>query len=237
MSRPERAPCATAWSGERGWRERAGGECGSRADGPGSGRRRPATEHGFTIVELTVALLIFGMLAAAGVGLLAFSVRAQGASGTRLAQAAALRRTDALLSADLAQIVPRLTRDTAGAPTAAFFGGNGRDGELAIGLVRGGWSNPDGRLRPSLQKVEYRRAGDRLERRAYPLLDGAAPGPAIVLLRGVRDLRLRYRLAGAWSDRWDNPRPLALPSAVETTIDLAGSGPVTMLFLAGTGYQ
>lgn len=196
-----------------------------------------SAEHGFTLVELTVALLIFGLIAAAGVGLLAFSVRAQAAAGERLGEVAALRRTDALLSADLAQIVPRITRDTSGAPTGAFAGGSGNEGELALGLVRRGWSNPDARPRSSLQKVEYRLAGDRLERRSYPLLDGAAAGAPAVLLRRVRSLKLRYRLAGAWTDRWDTTRPLALPGAVEATIDLEGTGPVRMLFLSGTGYE
>jgi general secretion pathway protein J len=38
--------------------------------------------NGFTLVELLVALTIFAMLAAAGVGLLSFSVQAQEVAGS-----------------------------------------------------------------------------------------------------------------------------------------------------------
>ena len=40
--------------------------------------------NGFTLVEMLVSLLIFAMLAAAGVTLLSFSVRAQDVAETRL---------------------------------------------------------------------------------------------------------------------------------------------------------
>ena len=43
-----------------------------------------SAEHGFTLVEVMIALMIFGMLAAAGVAILTFSVRAQTATGKRL---------------------------------------------------------------------------------------------------------------------------------------------------------
>ena len=67
---------------------------------------RPATArlpNGFTLVEVMVALMIFGMIAAAGVAILSFSVRAQATSAARLDDTAALHRTVAALSADLAQ--------------------------------------------------------------------------------------------------------------------------------------
>ena len=55
---------------------------------------RPARRraNGFTLVEVMVALMIFGMIASAGVGLLAFSVRAQGATVERLDDVGALAR-------------------------------------------------------------------------------------------------------------------------------------------------
>jgi general secretion pathway protein J len=153
-----------------------------------------------------VSLLIFAMLSAAGIALLSFSVRAQGAANDALRDVSALRRVNALLSADLAQAVPRPYRDRAGAARPAF-GGDAGAGGAALGLVRGGWSNPDGRPRASLQRVEYRLAADRLERVAWPHVDGAEPLPPAVLLTGVSGLRLRYRVAGAWADRWTTPSP------------------------------
>lgn len=182
-----------------------------------------------------VSLAIFGMLAAAGVGLLSFSVRAQSASAERLGEVAALERVRAILTADLAQATPRITRDADGNRQVAFIGGSGASNEIALGFVRRGWSNAQDAPRASLQKVEYRLVGDRLERRAYPMLDGAAIGPPAVIVAGVRSLKLRYRVAGDWLDRWDATRPGALPRAVEAVIEVPRFGQVRQLFLTGTG--
>lgn len=196
--------------------------------------RRP--EGGFTLVELVVALFIFGVLAAAGVSLLAFSVRAQGAAGERLDEVAAVRRVGAILTADLAQAAPRLTRDAAGEQQVAFVGGTGRKGEIALAFVRRGWANSNNAPRASLQKVEYRLVEDRIERRAFPMLDGADPQRPATIISGVRSLAFRYRTGADWRERWNATRPGALPRAVEAVIDIEGIGPVRQLFLTGTGY-
>lgn len=196
---------------------------------------RPAAEQGFTLVEMLVSLFLFGLLAAAGVALLGFSVRAQGAAEERLEAAAGLRRVGTLLTADLAQATPRLPRNAAGAVEVAFYGGTGEAGQPALVLTRRGWDNADAAPRASVQRVEYRRIGDRLERRAYPMLDGTAPGPPTTLLRGLRSLTLRYRTRGEWRQRWDPLRPAHLPDAVEAVIDAPDMGRVRMLFLVGTG--
>lgn len=194
-------------------------------------------EAGFTLVEMMVSLLIFGLLAAAGVGLLGFSVRAQGASAERLGEVAAVERVRALLTADLAQAAPRVTRNDRGDRVPAFAGGTGAPGEPALVFVRRGWSNADGAPRASLQKVEYRLDGDRLERRAYAMLDGAAAGPPAVIASGVKSLRLRYRSGADWHDRWDPTKPDQLPQLVEMTVDVPRFGEVRQLFLAGTGAK
>jgi general secretion pathway protein J len=194
---------------------------------------RHSAEHGFTLVELLIALLIFGMLAAGGVGLLSFSVQSQAAAGERLGQLASLRRTGALLSADFAQAAERMTRDTFGVPHPAFSSGTG--GETRLSLVRRGWENFSGAQRPSLQKVEYRLAGDRLERQSYSFLDGAEPLPPATVMEGVRRLDLRFRdVRGEWRKVWDPVRPDEMPRAIEVTLDTDHSGTVRQLFLVGT---
>jgi general secretion pathway protein J len=198
---------------------------------------RRGDELGFTLVELLVSLLIFGMLAAAGIALLSFSVRAQGVAEERLDDLAALRRAGALLAGDLAQAAPRPWRDEAGIPRAAFAGGDGQGEGAALAFVRRGWENIGDAPRPSLQKVEYRLAGGRLERRSYPLVDGAAPQAEVAMLDGVRRLRLRYRdKEGEWRDRWDPTRATELPRAVELVIDAGDRGVTRQLFLTGTGW-
>lgn len=192
--------------------------------------------EGFTLVEMMVALLIFGLISAAGVALLTLSVRAQDMADERLGKLAEIRRAGALLTSDLAQATPRISRGERGVAEPAFQGGTGADGGIALGLVRRGWANYDGAARSSLQKVRYRLAGDRLERIAYPHVDGAAPMEPAAVLTGVRSFTLRYRdREGAWRDRWDPTDPMQLPRAVEMVVDVGEGGAVRQLFLVGTG--
>ena len=194
-----------------------------------------SAEHGFTLVELLVALVIFGMLSAAGVALLSFSVQAQAASDERLGELAQIRRAGAILTSDLAQAAPRIARDEGGMSQPAFIGGSGQGEQLAMSLVRRGWENLDGANRPSLQKVQYRVVAGNLQRTAYGFVDGAPPLEPVTLLRGVRQLRLRYRdREGGWRDRWDPLRPVDLPLAVEMVVDTESSGSIRELFLVGT---
>ena len=191
--------------------------------------------NGFTLVELLVSLFIFGMLSAAGVALLSFSVRAQEAADARLGDLADFRRAGALLAGDLAQAAPRLARDRAGLARPAFQGNGGEQGGVALAFVRRGWENLDDAPRASLQRVEYSLADGRLERRVYPRLDGAAPLPATTVVDKVRRIRLRYRDdEGAWRERWDPTKATELPRAVELILDAEGSGTTRQLFQTGT---
>ena len=178
-----------------------------------------------------VALMIFGMIAAAGVAILSFSIRAQGASATRLDDVSALARTMAILSADLGQAVPRATRDEGGTLLPAFVG----EGS-ALALVRGGWTNIDAAPRASEQKVAWRLDGTTLQRIAYPQLDGAAPSAPAPMLTRVANMQLRFRYAGAWSDRWDGAAGVPLPQAAELSLRRVDGTRYRAMFLVGTGY-
>jgi len=192
---------------------------------------RSHTEAGFTLVEVMVALLIFGMIAAAGVAILSFSVRAQASGGAKLDDLAALARTGSILSADLAQATNRPARDAGGVLLPAFVGEAD-----SVALVRGGWSNLDGAARPSAQKVRWDLNDGRLVRTAWPQLDGAQPLDPATMLEQVRAVRLRYRYRGAWSDRWDGAVGVPLPDAVELSISRASGVSYRQLFVVGTSY-
>lgn len=192
-----------------------------------------SAENGFTLIELLIALLIFGMLASAGVALLSFSVRAQAATMARLTATANERRISALLSTDLAQVVPRISRDVSGNAEAAFDGGKGA---VLMSYVRSGWSNSGGAARSGLQRVEWRLVQGRLERITRPIVDGAINAKPIIMAQNVESARVRFRLKGEWRDDWSATNPRALPRAVELIITSSGSAPITRKFLVGTGY-
>ena len=187
------------------------------------------TRNGFTLVELLVALLIFGMLAVAGVGLLRFSVEAQAATGTRLGSIAAQRRVESLILSDAAQAVPRITRNEAGEPVQAFAGD-----PRGFTLVRGGVDPVDDTLQPALRKVRYRVESGRLTRSSYAMLDGAAPEDGNVLLPEVADIRLRYRARDGWRDIWDPIRPDLMPRAIEMVVRPVRGPEMRYLFLVGS---
>jgi general secretion pathway protein J len=194
--------------------------------------RRRDGEQGFTLIEMLIALVIFGMITAAGVTLLTLTVRTQETSERLLDTLGALRRTGALLNADLAQAAARVHRNGDGQPVAAFTGGNGGEA-LLLAFVRRGWED-ESAFRSSLQRVEYRLRDGRLERWRFDAVDGAGRAVAMPLLEGVRSVQLRYRdRDGSWRDRWDPTDPARLPVAVELVSDSEGQGQVRQLFLVG----
>jgi general secretion pathway protein J len=193
--------------------------------------------NGFTLVEMMVALLIFGMLAAAGVSLLTFSVRAQASATERLDRVSDDQRFSLLLAADLAQAVPRATRDQLGANQRAFVGTNGVGPDPVLRYVRSGWSNPDSAPRASVQRVEIALVEGRLERRTYAMADGSSAGTATVLANDVESLRLRYRDKGDWKEAWDAAGATAMPRAVEMVIKRRGEPALLMAFLVGAGLK
>ena len=196
-------------------------------------QRASMSQRGFTLVEMMIALLIFGLLAAAGASLLAFGVRAQGVAGRKLDDIAALYRLDGVLAADLAQALPRATRDMDGTVRPAF---EGASGATFLRLVRGGWDNLDAAPRASVQKVDYILGDDgTIGRVAYPMLDGARPLPPAAMLTGVATVALRYRLRGAWSDSWRGKPGIPLPDAVELTITRSDGTVFREMFAVGTG--
>ena len=189
---------------------------------------RRSAEHGFTLIEVMVALLIFSMIAAAGVGILAFSVRAQAATDAKLSEVAGLARLSAALSADLAQAVDRPTRDPDGTVRPAFAGDAG-----GVVFVRGGQSSYDDAPRPGLQKVGWRLEGDAVVRQGWPMLDGASAREPAAMMTGVRAVRWRYRVDGAWADRFDGTPLRPLPGAAEITVVRADGLAVRALFYVG----
>jgi len=193
-------------------------------------------EAGFTLIEVMISLMIFGMLAAAGVALLSFSVRAQTATAAKLDDVQALNRLSSALSADLAQAVTRQTRNEAGDLLPAFVGETGSSMTPMLRFVRGGWSNLDSAPRPGEQKVEYRLTGGVLQRIAYPMLDGAQSLPPAAMLDHVRQVTLRYRLSGAWSDTWQGTPVAALPQAMEMRLVRDDGVEFRQLFLVGASY-
>lgn len=186
---------------------------------------------GFSLVEVLVALALFGLIGAAGAAVLIVSADNREAVSEASARLARLQRLDAVLRSDLGQAVDRVVRDPDGRPLDAAFSGGG--GEGLLGFVRSGWDNPADASRPGLQRVDYRLVDGRLERRAWPHPDGARPDEPLVLHDGVRSARVTFVTRGQTAPVWPGGDVRALPDAVRLDLDLQDWGPVTLTVLTG----
>jgi general secretion pathway protein J len=194
--------------------------------------------HGFTLVELLVALFIVAIMFALGYGALNQALRDREALTTRQQRLAAVQTTMRVISQDFGQLAIRPVRDRVGDATEPTLRGGPRAGEL-VALTRGGWANPAGIQRPALQRVSYALDDGKLVRAHWRVLDATLAGEPVrrELLDRVRLVQLRYMdEARQWREEWPPPEtggtlltdPLAAlsirPIAVEVTLELEDWG-------------
>lgn len=190
--------------------------------------------HGFTLVEMLLALAILAALSVAAMAVLQNVIRADTLTRDKTQQMQALQHTFSQMSSDINQIIARRSRES----SSLFFAGRYQlsSDDWAISFSRNGWPNPLGMLaRSEIQNVSYRLRQQRLERLSYDQQDpltGAQPTVEVVQ-EGVRAFRLRFYASGRWQERWDNSQ--SLPQGLEVTLTLDGYGDITRLFLITQG--
>lgn len=193
-----------------------------------------SSEAGFTLVELLVALAIFAMISVAGVMLLRSGSDTQIAVKNRLEDYSRLNRLYNAMEGDLAQAIARPVRDQGGGPLPAFMEGDAAIPGALFGFVRAGWSNYDEAPRAGLQRVAYVLDRGALKRLSWPMLDGAAPADAAVLVENVSAANLQFRdEKGEWRSDWTANDAASLPRAVEMRLTVQGQAERRMLFLVG----
>jgi general secretion pathway protein J len=187
-----------------------------------SADRNASREAGFTLVEVLLALAIFGVIA-----VLAYRATAALTEGeARLsAEARRWRTLEALFTrfeADIRQAVPRGSRVGSRIEPAWLALRADGAGNAALVFTRAGAEFADD---PGLagQRIGYRLRGHAVEIAYWPRVDNAADvQPAVYTLAdGVSGFRVAYLgRAGAWRDSWPVPGESALPRAVRVDLTL-----------------
>ena len=195
------------------------------------------TRKGFTLIEVLVALAVFGVMSMLAYAALGSTLSNADYLSNRMDRLQSIQRAVRYLSTDLFQVAPRPVRSELG---------NGFDpalhtslgSEFALELTHGGWGNPAGLPRGTLQRVAYRLEDGELVRYHWTVLDRTYANEPIatVLLDDVETLFFRYQTAsGEISEVWPpqaqtGPAEIrSRPRAVEIVLALADQGEIRRL--------
>ncbi len=193
-------------------------------------------QRAFTLIEVLVALAIFGIMAVLAYQALGQALANSELLGDRMERMRSIQQTMRVLGQDLMQTAPRPVRDTIGdgwRPAITTDLGT----EFAIELTRGGWPNPAGLPRATQQRVAYRIQDGELVRLNWLVLDPTFNNDpvATVLLDDVDSILFRYLDAsGEVTEQWPptgSGNVLRLrPRAVEVVLELPDEGEIRRWF-------
>lgn len=177
---------------------------------------------GFTLIEVMLALAIFGVIS-----VLAYRATAALTDGeVRLsAEAQRWRTLDGLFSrfeADIRQAVPRASRTGSGIEPPWLALPADSTGNAALVFTRAGSEFTDDPGRAG-QRIGYRLRGHAVEIAYWPRIDNAASAqPAVYTLAdGVTAFRVEYLgQSSIWRERWPQPNEAELPRAVRVHLTL-----------------
>jgi general secretion pathway protein J len=196
--------------------------------------------RGFTLIEVLVSVFLLSLLSAFAYETLAYVHRAREATAHAFERVRAIELTVHTLVTDFEQLEPRPVRDLVGDGVLPAILADPRTTNV-VTLTRGGWPNPAGLPRSTLQRVTYHLDNGTLVREYQTVLDATLANAPVrrALLQDVVKIAIRYMDSSrVWQDQWP---PLATgptgptvplrmrPMAVEIAIELKDAGRITRL--------
>ena len=196
--------------------------------------------HGFTLLEVLVALSIFAIIGLGSHQLLSTVIRAKDATENSTKELVELQRAMMLLERDLTQIIDRPIRGAYGDPLPSLMVATG---DYDIEFSRGGWRNPRQFNRSDIQRVAWLLNQDVLERHYWHVLDRAEDSEPQVqkVIEGVRDFRVSlldddneatssWGLDASLQEPTEQPQP-SLPRAIEILLVTESIGELRKLVI------
>ncbi len=197
-------------------------------------------KSGFTLIEVLVAMAIFGVMSILAYQALGQTFFNADELGQRMDRLQAIQRTMRLLGRDLMQTAPRPVRDPYDGPPLPAIRTDPTS-LFALELTHGGWPNPAGLPRSTLQRVAWRIEDGELVRLHWGVLDSTLNTDPVgtILLDGVESIEFRYLGAsGQWTNQWPpldpnnlGPGTLRLrPRVTEVVLVLSDEGEIRRFF-------
>ena len=195
--------------------------------------------QGFTLIEIIVAVAIFGMLSIGAYTVLDAGVRSQRQTEFRLEKLATLQRTLQAIEKDLQMLSLRQVRDELGDKIPLLRGQSDTSGQLSfLEFTRSNWRNPAGLPRSNMQHIIYNFAQGKLNRVHYIFLDQASNSPKVTrtLLEDVKSMSITFlNKAGQWTNTWamfdTQSLETPLPKAIKISMDVDTFGLIERLII------
>ncbi len=197
-------------------------------------------QRGFTLIEVLVALAVFGVLSALAYMTLGQTLSNADLLTERMDRLQAIQRTMNRLSTEFLQAAPRSVRADLGQYEPALQSSFASD--FALQITHGGWPNSAGVPRSTQQRTAYRVEDEELVRYHWNVLDRTASNipVATVLLDELESLTFRFlQTNGEWVDQWPpvnvqtSSNTTMLPRAVEITLVLPDEGELIRIVEVG----
>ncbi len=193
-----------------------------------------ASQLGFTLLEVLVAISIFSVVSLAGFTIFDTVLRGDESSNIRSERQNEMQRAFLLMERDFLQIAKRSMRVSGEAPSKNFIQTSDDSflaDEQAIAFVRNGWTNPGLLLpRSDMQNVAYRLVDDTLERLHLNFVDAVVGQEPRVrpIITQVTSLAFEYHDGSKWQKKWSGNM---LPQAIAVEIETEDYGLIRRQFL------